>query len=138
MSDKIISFEVTNSEYEEIKCHALFEGKDISTYSKTKVLDYDSESGKYYKLLLEKVNRLPHSSVHKFTLRDLLENEEWYQTATIGIKLAIGRRFYYRVKNKLIKDVEAFDEYKPGKSIRYMKHEPTTSAKGGGSDTVRC
>lgn len=121
MSEKIISFSVTEEEYIKIEKSALSKGMSITIYCKEKLLSNKTKLGNYYSILLEKVKKLPHSLVYKFTIQDILENEKWYENETIYVKQALGRQFYLMVKKNKIKNVEPYGEYKPGKSLRYIK-----------------
>jgi hypothetical protein len=128
MPEKIISYSVTEIEYEKIKTNALSEGMSVTIYCKEMALSEkpkkfvkNTNIGAYYSILLDKVEKLPHSLGYKFTIQQLLEDEDWYQKATIYIKQALGRQFYSMVLNQKISGVKLSGEYKIGKSLCYIK-----------------
>ena len=129
MSEKIISFSATEAEYEKIKTNALSEGMSITVYckemalsKKPKNLVKNTNIGAYYSILLDKVAKLPRSLGYKFTIQQLLEDEDWYQKETKYIKQALGRQFYSMVYDGKIPGVKLSGEYKIGKSLCYIKN----------------
>jgi hypothetical protein len=118
MSERIISFGVTNKEYQDLIGNAQKTGMNISQYCKSKILENDDFS-KYYTSLLEKVQELPISNNYKFILRDLWKAEEWNSIPN-SVKLAIGKHFYKNVKNQSISNI-TIEGLGPGKIMRYSK-----------------
>jgi hypothetical protein len=116
MAEKIISFGVTFEEYKNIDSEAKNAGMSISMFCKSKILDtafYEN-----YQLLLKKVSNLP-SSITKFSVSDLFDNEQW-KNIPRGVRLSIGKQFYNMVKNHIIKNIK-IEGFGTSKTMRYSK-----------------
>jgi hypothetical protein len=116
MSEKIVSFGVTNEEFQEILQKAKAKNMSISMYCKSIIIQ-KSEFTKYYKDLIKKVNEFPLNVI--FTIRDLFENNIWDEIPK-GIKLAIGRQFFSQVNTNIIDNIQ-IEGYGAAKTMRYSK-----------------
>lgn len=89
----------TKDEFNQLQEEADKLGLTVPLYIKGEVLK-DDVFGKYYQMLIDKVNALPSKT--KFNIRALF-GVEW--TMSKGIKLNLGKTFYGRVENGIVDNV---------------------------------
>jgi hypothetical protein len=120
MADKTIYLGLSSAEYQIIEKEARKAGMTLSTYCKSKIID--SEFNKYYTLLLKKVEELPLKS--EFSIRQLFENgnDNTWQQISRGVKLAMGRQFFFQVDNNYLEDKTVQKKgYGPNGTMFYIK-----------------
>jgi len=116
MSDKIISFGVSNDEFDKIQDEAKQKNMSISMYCKS-VIFKETNFTKYYNYLIERIKLFPPNVI--FTIRDIIKDEIW-NSIPKGTKLAIGRQFYSQVNSKIIDNIN-IEGYGAAKTMRYSK-----------------
>lgn len=120
MSKRIISIAVSDIEYDSLIKEAQKRGMNLSQFCRLK-LELNTEFDEYYKLLLDRIEKLPSQKNLKFYIRDLWTVEEW-NSIPKGLKLTLGKKFYLDVssidQNKIPR--VSIDGYGSGRTMRYI------------------
>lgn len=101
MSKKSVQILLTEEEYQRMEKEAIKQGFTVPLYIKSLVLK-DDDFTSSYKKLVDRVNQLKSGT--RFTIKSLF-GTEW--TMTKGIKLTLGKTYFYRVKDGTITNVKA-------------------------------
>ena len=101
MGNKSVQILFTDEELEYLEKEAAKEGLTVPLYIKGTVLQ-DNEFGKYYKVLVDKANKLSPGT--RFNIKAIF-GTDW--TMPKGVKLTLGKTYYNRVQDGTITNVKA-------------------------------
>lgn len=102
MASKVVQITFSEVEYSELESQAKGEGLSVAQYIKNKVLP-DTDFKRYFKQLIEVVSTFQPN--HEFNVRSIF-SEEW-RTMDVGLRMALGRAFYYFVNSGKLSNVVA-------------------------------